>query len=104
MSMPEIQLELLLNKRVRDAAGKPAGRIEEIRAKQEDGEWVLSEYLVGRYGWCERMAVWPLIRSLLRRLPWPDVGVGFRIPWNQLDLAEPAAPRLRCLREELPRL
>jgi len=95
----EFHLELLLGKRVRDAAGKVVGRIEEFRAEQEEGDWILREYLVGRYGLGERFSAWSIIRSLLRR---GRTGAnGYRIPWDQLDLTDPAQPRLRCLREKL---
>lgn len=95
----ELHLELLLGKRVRDAAGKPVGRIEEFRAEQEAGEWVLREYLVGRYGLGERLSAWSIIRFLLRRRR--TRASGYRIAWNQLDVTDPDHPRLRCLREKL---
>lgn len=59
----ELHLELLLGKRVHDADGKPVGRIEEFRAEQQGGEWVLREYLVGSYGLFERLAAWSILRA-----------------------------------------
>lgn len=41
----EVHLELLLGKSVVDQAGKPVGRIEEVRAEQQVDEWVIHEYL-----------------------------------------------------------
>lgn len=95
----ELHLELLLGKRVRDAAGKPVGQIEEFRVEQEQGAWILREYLVGRYGLGERLSAWSIIRFLLRRRrTWAS---GYRIVWDQLDVTDPAHPRLRWMREKL---
>jgi hypothetical protein len=102
--MPEIHLELLLGKRVRDNLGKPVGRIEEIRAEQQGSEWIVCEYLPGAYGWCERFSAWSIIRTLVRRLGGRTAGSGYRIAWSQLDLTDPAHPRLRCTREDLLRI
>jgi hypothetical protein len=97
----ELHLELLLGKRVRDMTGRPIGRIEEFRADQEEGYWIVHEYLVGRYGLYERLAAWSIIRALFgghRR-----GASGYRIRWDQLDATDPAQLRLRCRREELVR-
>lgn len=95
----ELHLELLLGKRLRDVEGKPVGRIEEFRAELKAGEWIISEYLVGSYGLWERLSAWSIVRLLLGRR---RTGAnGSRIPWDQMDLADPNQPRLRCRRETL---
>lgn len=52
----EIYLELLLGKQVLDSAGKPVGRIEEVTAEKEGGEWVIQEYLIGFPAVLERLS------------------------------------------------
>ena len=94
----ELHLELLLGKRVRDADGKPVGRIEEFRAEHEGGEWVVREYLVGSYGLLERLAVWSIVRAPFGGR---GRGRGYKIRWDQLDVTDLDHPRTRCRRVEL---
>lgn len=94
----ELHLELLLGKRVHDADGKPVGRIEEFRAEQQGGEWVLREYLVGSYGLWERLAAWSILRAPFGG---KGRGRGYKIRWDQLDTTDPDHPHTRCRRDEL---
>jgi hypothetical protein len=97
----EINLELLLNRRVYALNGKCVGRIEEVRAEMRGGECVLTEYLVGVYALFERLAAWSIGRSILRTLQLKRKDGGYRVPWNELDLSDPLRPRLKCIVQEL---
>ena len=68
----EVRLSALLGRAVYDVDGRRAGRIDELCAEisLRDGE--RSEYLVVAY----------------------RIG-GRRVPWDALDLTDPARPRLR---------
>lgn len=98
----EIHLELLLGRRVVDAEGRHAGRLEEMRAELRADEWVITEFLVGRAALVERLSAWKIGMSLLRLLgSRKGAAAGYRVPWDKLDLSDPARPRLSCLCDEL---
>jgi sporulation protein YlmC with PRC-barrel domain len=99
----EIHLERLLGKRVVEANGQSVGRIEEVRAeKQGDGVYV-QEYLLGPHALLERLSVWLMRVSPMRRVHDHRSG-GYRVPWDQLDLTNPERPRLRCPKQTLQKL
>src|ERR1041385_742140 len=102
MTNREINLELLLGKKVYSRNNKPVGRIEEIHAEPRDGECFVEEYLIGSYGLFERLAAWTVILPLIN-LPGIKSGRKYRIGWDKLDLSDPKKPRLRCLASELDR-
>jgi sporulation protein YlmC with PRC-barrel domain len=97
----EIHLECLLGKRVLDVDGQSVGRIEEIRAEQDGGDYYVQEYLLGPYALLERVSLWVTGLSWLRRLHTGPSNPAYRIPWDQLDLSDPEQPRLRCTKGEL---
>jgi len=97
----EINVELLLSRRVYALNGKCIGRLEEVRAEMRDGECVLTEFLVGVYALFERLAAWSIGRSILRTLRLKRRDGGYRVPWNQLDLSDPERPRLKCAVSDL---
>jgi sporulation protein YlmC with PRC-barrel domain len=88
--MKTVRLELLLGKLVRDSEGAKVGRLFEVHAEMEGEDCVVREYELGAYGLLVRFGI-----SFGRRKP-------LRVPWDQLDLADPEHPRLRCRRDELP--
>lgn len=104
--MREIMLHDIIGKVVHDAEGRKVGRIEELIATIElhdhGNAYVVSELHVGAYGMLEAFAGGPFTRRLLQRLgrfaPYRE----FRIPWDRIDMADPARPRLRVLRSDLP--
>jgi hypothetical protein len=89
----EVRLERLLGRRVAGPDGGHVGRIEEVRAEEQDGELVVVEYHLGPAALPERLAA---------RLGWR--GHGHAAAWDQLDLADPEHPRLRCPVDELRKL
>jgi sporulation protein YlmC with PRC-barrel domain len=91
----EARVELLIGKRVLDREGKPVGRIEELRAERRGRELVVTEYLVGAYGLLERLSALRIGRYFLRAVA-PSRSIEEQvIPWDRLDLTDPARPRLR---------
>jgi hypothetical protein len=82
-----VRVEDLLGRRVEDARGQSAGRIEEVRAEPRGDQHVVSEFLLGPGALLERLG----IRRLFRR-PEPLRVVR----WDQIDLSRPDRPRLRC--------
>jgi hypothetical protein len=97
----EIHVELLLNRRVYALNGRAIGLIEEVRAEARGKTCVVTEYLVGVYGLFERLAAWPIGRSMLRAVRLKREGSGYRVLWNQMDLGDAQRPRLRCPVSEL---
>jgi hypothetical protein len=85
--------ELLLGTRVVDATGRVVGRIEEFRAEQRGGDWIVTEYVVGVAGLAERLAASRIARWLFRRVG--RVRDAWTIPSTALDLGDPRRPRLR---------
>jgi hypothetical protein len=104
MGTRNINVELLLDKEVKDSEGRSAGRIEEIRARREGEEIVVEAYHLGPEALLERLAA-PVMRlSLMRALGFHRHAHGWRVRWEQLDLSDPEKPVLRCPREELVKL
>jgi hypothetical protein len=101
MSSQIIHVEHLLGRKVRDSEGRKAGRIEEIRCQNRQGQCRVSEYLLGGGGLMERLSVPDLSLTLIRLLGSRRFSSTHRVPWNQMDLADPKHPKLRCRREEL---
>ena len=104
MATRSINVELLLNREVRDSSGRRAGRIEEIRARREDEEIIVESYHLGPDALLERLAA-PVVRlRLFRALGLRHHAHGWRARWDQMDLSNPEKPVLRCPREELVKL
>lgn len=104
MSTREIRLHHLVGRRVRDADDRPLGRLEELRAEIElyDGgnAYVVVEFHVGIYGLFEALAGGRFARTAFRRLGIADRYV---VPWEWLDLSDPARPRVTRPQRELRR-
>ena len=99
MSRQYIHVELLLGEKVFAMNGLPIGRLEEIRTEINKGHFFVSEFLVGKYAVLERLAAWRIGRALLR--VFGKRQEGYRIRWDQIDLTDPAHPRVLCDVEEL---
>jgi hypothetical protein len=100
-----IRLSQLLGRKVYDRAGGYAGRIEEVRARQNaDGTCVVEEYLLGRQGLLERLSVVGAAGYLVSALGGYSSPASHRAPWMCIDLSNPKRPQLTCRVEELERL
>jgi hypothetical protein len=62
------------------------------------------EYWIGIAATIERLSAWNLGVGLLRLLGVRRLNLGYRIPWNKLDLADPDHPRLLCSVDELQKI
>jgi sporulation protein YlmC with PRC-barrel domain len=99
MTRQLIHVELLLGEKVFTLNGLSIGRLEEIRTEINKGHFFVSEFLVGRYATLERLAEWRIGRTLLRIFA--KRKEGYRIRWDQMDLSDPARPRVLCDVDEL---
>lgn len=98
--MKEINVELLIGRKVVDSDGKKVGRIEEISAERGDESCAVEAYYVGTRALLVRIAQWAApsgasgyIESKMLR--------PFRIPWDQMDLSDPERPRTTVSRDQL---
>lgn len=94
----------LLGRMVRDTAGQPVGRIEEVHAEHIDTRYVVREFVTGARGAFERLSLETMSRWLLKLVGLGEPIGGSTIPTSLMDLTDPARPRLRCTREELERV
>ena len=89
----EVAFEDLLGRVVRTAAGRPVGRIEDVRVEPDGDEYVVREVILGSLG------VRPRLFSMAAQLPtFRALGLSghYRtraIPWQWLDLSDPKRPR-----------
>lgn len=104
MATVELRLEELLSRKVVDAAGRKAGRIEEIIAREGPDGLAIVEYHLGALALLEHLANLVLGSSIAGSFGIHIQRHGHRVRWDQLDLSDPKHLRLRCRREELPPL
>lgn len=90
----EVHLDHLIGRRVLGLNGRPVGRLEEVKAEIKDDECLVSEYHVGSYAAFERLSALSIGRTVLKLFRLAKGG--YRVPWDQLDVSEPARLRLRC--------
>lgn len=105
MSGREVTLSSLIGRRVRDADGVLVGRMEELCAEIElhrhGTDYVVREFHLGAFGWLEALAGAHVARALIRRLGAWGRYRRYVVPWDLMDLGDPANPRLRVRRAEL---
>ena len=101
MKGKRIHLEMLLGRKVIDIDGKNAGRIEEFRTEERDGELLITHYLLGRAGLGERLSISGLAYSALIPLGARKGVATHKVPWDKLDLSDPKQPRLRGRKDEV---
>ena len=99
MSSREVRVEQLIGRRVRDAAGRPAGRIEElvceIELHEHGRDYVVRELRIGTFGWLDVLTGSVLSRELLKTLGRASGYRQLQVGWERMDLTDPAHPRLR---------
>jgi len=92
-----MRVEELLGRKVVDAEGRSAGRIEELRAHVRDGKCVVTRFDLGREGLLERLSVGGVTLEFVALLGGRrGAARGHSVPWEQMDLRDPKHPRLRC--------
>ena len=101
MPNQEINIELLLGKRVFSSNGRSIGRLEEVEAELRQGRCFVTEFHIGSYAVLERLAATHIGRAILHTFRFKKKSDGYRVAWDQLDLSDPAQPRLRCAVSEL---
>jgi hypothetical protein len=97
-----VRLHELLGTKVIDAAGQPAGRIEEVRARLLAGWCIVEQFVLGREGLMERLSVRDLSLAALRLLGARHRMHGRHVPWRLMDLSDPRQAKLHCLIADLP--
>jgi sporulation protein YlmC with PRC-barrel domain len=95
MSGQEIRLEELLGRVVRSAAGRPIGRIEDVRAQPDGDDYVVHEVVIGELGIWATLLKFAAELPTLRALGLPSRYRIRPIPWDWLDLSDPERPRFR---------
>jgi hypothetical protein len=99
-----IHVELLLDKEVKDPAGRRAGRIEEVRARRDGTSIIVEAYHLGPAAMLERLGAPVLRTAMFRALGLHKHAHGRRATWEQMDLSDPLHPRLRCSVDDFPKL
>jgi hypothetical protein len=94
----KIHLQKLVGSIVRDVDGKVAGRLASAQAEIRGGECVITEYRLGKAAYLARLGI-----SARRLLGLSGFTAPVRVPWERLDISDPAAPRLLCRIDELPK-
>lgn len=99
--MTTVNLEHLAGRRVLSLRGKSIGHIEEIRAERDGDDFVITEFHVGIYAAFERLSAWTIGVAVLDLFRLRRREGFYRIPWDKLDISDPARPRLLCPMTEL---
>jgi sporulation protein YlmC with PRC-barrel domain len=96
----EVRVEELIGRKIRDAAGRKIGRIEEVVAEWQGTDLVVTEVHVGPGALLERVidlaTLIPYSGAFQRQLRHLH-----RIRWDQLDLSDPDHPTATVRQEEL---
>jgi sporulation protein YlmC with PRC-barrel domain len=102
--MREVHVYEFLGKKVTDSEGIHIGRLEEIEAARGEESCAIEAYLVEHRGLLDRISSWALSPSLRRILPKGEKSKPFRVPWDQMDLSDPAHPRVLVSKSDLRRV
>ena len=97
----EVNVELLIGTKVRDADGNDVGRIEEFRVERADDSCIVESYLIGAAGLISRLSAWTLVRPIARALHARKLYYLYDVPWKDMDLSDPKRPKLRIARGDL---
>ena len=102
MGPAEMQAEQLLGREVRDPENETLGRVVDIRAGDDGGEFVVRYYLVGPVRSSARLSVSNLAAQVLLLLGLPLGTRSYAVPWEDMDLSDPLRPRVRRPKSALP--
>ncbi|AEH90902.1 hypothetical protein [Mesorhizobium opportunistum] len=99
--MATVNLDHLAGRRVWSENGRSIGYIEEIIAEQDGDDLVVTEFHVGIFAAFERLSASTIGTALLDVFALRRREGLYRIPWDKIDISEPARPRLLCSEQEL---
>ncbi|MER9952023.1 hypothetical protein [Mesorhizobium sp. M0047] len=102
--MRTVNLEQLAGRRVLSQRGESVGYIEEICAEQDGDDLVIIEFHVGIYAAFERLSASAIGAAVLDLFRLRRGGGFYRIPWDKIDISDPARPRLLCSKKDLSRM
>jgi sporulation protein YlmC with PRC-barrel domain len=106
MSGRILALSDLLGRVVRDADGRRIGRIEELSAEisleQGGSGYVVTHIGVGRFKPFDMIATGIFVQQFVRYVTRTTGYRHYEIPWDWMDLSDPAHPRTLRREEELP--
>ena len=106
MSGRTVALSDLLGRPVRDADGRKIGRIEELHAEialeREGNDYVVTRFSVGAFQSFDVIASGNFVQQLVRRIARATGYRRYEIPWDLMDLSDPAHPRALRRKDELP--
>jgi hypothetical protein len=97
----ELSVELLFGREVRDSHNHVLGRITDICAGADEGEFVVRYYLVSPARGTYRVLLASMVYEVLRLFRLPLGRPGYIVPWSEMDLSNPLQPRVRLPRSEL---
>jgi sporulation protein YlmC with PRC-barrel domain len=99
----DIEIQLLVGKKVYDVDGNSVGRIEEIRVKREEKALLVESYLIGASALIERLSARTLVRPIGRLLRARHIYSVYEVPWQEMDLTDPKRPVLKIGQNDLRR-
>lgn len=94
----------MLGKKVVDANGKYAGRLEEIEAERGDDVCLVKNYLVEHRSILDRIQTWALTAPVRKSIPVREKSRPYRVPWDKMDLTDPEHPRITVPQSDLTRV
>jgi len=97
----DINVELLVGTKVRDVNGESVGHIEELRVERDGNSCRVESYLIGASALVERLAAWTLVRPVVRAMHARKLYRLYDVPWQEMDLSDPARPKLRISMNDL---
>src|SRR5882762_1282784 len=96
----DVHIELLLGTKVRDVNGDEVGRIEEFHVQRDESSCRIDAYLIGASAVIERLSAWTLVRPIRKLLKGRKLLTVYEIPWQEMDLSDPAHPKLRTAKRD----
>lgn len=107
MSTRVVALDDLVGRVVHDADGRRIGRIEELDAEIEleggGNGYVVTRFGVGHWGPFDAIARGRIVQQFVRRIARATSYVRYDVPWDWMDLADLAHPRVTRPERELRR-
>jgi sporulation protein YlmC with PRC-barrel domain len=87
-----VRFEDLIGTTVRNAHGRPIGRIEEVRVEPEGEDYLVKDFLIGPAERIPRLLAFFSQLPTLRALGIPHQRRLRPFPWRWIDLSDPTRP------------